>query len=297
MIWVIGELGQIGGALVRQLGPRAIAPPLEELDLSFPDQVVPYFDALAVKSGPPVAVINAAAYTLVDRAEHEESLARRINADAPGQMALWCARHRVPFVHYSTDYVYSGAGTAPWREDAATEPVNAYGRTKLAGDELIQRSGAQYLILRTSWVYDASGKNFFTTIMRLARERDVLEVVADQIGTPNYAPHLARFTLDLLDKAMRIQTFPAGIYHFSHAGEVSWHRFAKTICDVSRDRGVSLTVKTVSPIPTVAYPTPAKRPSNSRLDTARMRTVFDTILPRWEHGLDACVDAWLEDHR
>ena len=163
---------------------------------------------MEAQAGSPVAIVNAAAYTRVDQAESDESLAFKVNAEAPGEMARWCQPRSVPLLHYSTDYVYPGNGTSPWREDDRPGSLNAYGRTKLEGDQLVQASGARHLVFRTSWVYDARGRNFFNTILRLGLERETLHVVVDQIGVPTYAPHLARLTVAVLSQALRSDTFP-----------------------------------------------------------------------------------------
>ena len=289
-IWIVGRSGQIGGALVRLLGEQALAPSLQQLDLSLPDRISESLDRLEADNGVPAAIINAAAYTQVDRAETNEATADTINALAPGAIATWCRRHEVPFVHYSTDYVYSGQGSAPWREDDPTGPLSAYGRSKLKGDRLVESSGARYLILRTSWVYDAEGRNFVNTMLSLGRSRDTLRVVADQVGTPSYAPHLARLTREVLHKAMRMEPFPAGVYHLAPEGETSWHLFAEEIFSIARRRGLELHVRRVDPIPTAEYPTPARRPLNSRLDKTRLRTTFDVKLPTWQDGLNECME-------
>ena len=292
-IWVIGGNGQIGTALVRLLGDRAIAPSVEELDLSFPERIDSCFDQLEAQAGRPAAIINAAAYTLVEQAEHEESLARRINADAPGAMASWCRPRGVPFLHYSTDYVYAGTGTSPWREDDATGPLNAYGRTKLEGDRRIEESGVRHLIFRTSWVYDSRGRNFFNTMLRLGREGETVRVVGDQVGAPSYAPHLASATLTAMSHALRMDAFPSGTYHMAHEGDVSWHGFAQEIFAAARRRGLNLKVERVEAVATADYPTVARRPLNSKLDKAKLRRVFGFQLPTWRDGLDACLDEWM----
>ena len=292
-IWVIGETGQIGNALVRLLGESAISPSAREIDLSLPDRVAGHFDRLEVQAGSPVAVVNAAAYTQVDQAEGDESVAFKVNAEAPGEMARWCQRRAIPFLHYSTDYVYRGNGTSPWREDDPPDPLNAYGRTKLKGDQLVEASGARYLIFRTSWVYDARGRNFFNTILRLGQEREALRVVADQIGAPTYAPHLAHLTVAVLNQALRIERFPSGIYHAAHGGAVSWHGFAEAICAAAENKGLALKVNRVDPVPTAEYPTAARRPLNSRLDTTKLETVFGSRLPEWRRGLDECMEEWM----
>ena len=283
---ILGASGQIGGALVRQLGARAIGVSHREVDLAHPAQLFSFLDAVQ-----PCVVINAAAYTQVDRAEQEESIARVVNGEAPGVLAHWCAAHQVPFVHYSTDYVYSGGGTAPWTEDSPVAPMNAYGRTKLLGDRAVAEAAGtgRWLIFRTSWVYDAWGKNFFNTIIRLAQEREQLRIVADQHGAPSYAPDLATATLASLEKALAMPNFPSGVYHLCHAGETTWYDFATAIVEGIRQRGTALSVRTLQAISSADYPTPAQRPSNSRLSLEKIRHVFDITLPHWQAGLERCL--------
>jgi dTDP-4-dehydrorhamnose reductase len=275
---------------VRLYGDQTIAPSVLQLNLSVPAGIREFFDRLEAETGTPAAVINAAAYTLVDRAEAEESLADTINAASPGEMARWCASRAVPFVHYSTDYVYSGLGTRPWREDDRTAPVNAYGRTKLKGDRLVETSGAPHLILRTSWVYDAYGKNFLNTMLSLGLEHETLRVVADQVGAPSYAPHLASLTRDVLARARDMPRFPSGTYHLAPEGDVSWHDFAEAVFALARRRGLPVKVKRVEPITTAEYPTPAARPLNSRLDKTKVQRVFGITLPKWQDGLAECME-------
>jgi dTDP-4-dehydrorhamnose reductase len=203
----------------------------------------------------------------------------------------------VPFVHYSTDYVYPGSGHLPWREDDVTEPLNAYGRSKLHGDHLVEASGARHLILRTCWVYDGIGRNFFTTMMRLCRERDTLRVVADQIGAPTYAPDAAAATLTVLARAVAADSFPSGVYHLANGGYVSWHGFARAIVDEAARAGVSVKAREIEPITTAEFPTPARRPLNSRLDSTRLEQVFGERLPQWQSGLSACVNEWVRTQR
>jgi dTDP-4-dehydrorhamnose reductase len=289
-LWITGRSGQIGSALVRLFGDRAFAPSVQQLDLSLPERVRESLGRLETETGRPDAVINAAAYTLVDRAETEEALADAINGASPGEMASWCRSREIPFVHYSTDYVYSGAGTSPWREDAVTRPLSAYGRSKLKGDRLIEVSGARYLILRTSWVYDAHGRNFVNTMLTLGRSRETLRVVADQVGAPSYAPHLARLTRDILQQAMQMDLFPSGTYHVTPEGEVSWYGFAQEVFRIAHRMGFELKVRRIDPISTDEYPTPARRPLNSRLDKTKLSTTFRIHLPTWQNGLNECLE-------
>jgi dTDP-4-dehydrorhamnose reductase len=292
-IWVIGRTGQIGRALVEQLGARAVAIGSSDFDLSNYRAVPRVLDELAARHAAPAAIVNAAAYTRVDDAEANQAVATAVNAAGPGAIARWCAARDVPFVHYSTDYVYPGTGETPWREDDATGPLNAYGRSKLEGDCLIAASGARYLVLRTSWVYDAIGRNFFNTMMRLCRERDTLRVVADQVGAPTYAPHAAAATLSVLTRARAAGAFPSGVYHLVNRGHVSWHGFARAIVDQAARTGLGGRVGRVEPIASSQFPTPAARPLNSRLDSAKLERVFGERLPDWQAGVAACMDEWV----
>lgn len=281
---VLGANGQVGKALAQRLGSRVLTLSRREADLATPEGLPAILDAIQ-----PCAVMNAAAYTQVDRAEEEESLARIINGDAPGILARWCTKHMVPFIHYSTDYVYSGAGIVPWCEDAPVAPINAYGRTKLAGDLAVIDAGGQWLIFRTSWVYDAHGKNFLNTIIRLAKEHETLRIIADQYGAPTYAQDLADATVTVLEKAFTTPKFPSGIYHLCNSGETTWHEFATTILDRVRQHGVELKVTTIEAISSANYPTPARRPFNSRLDLKKIRETFDVEPPNWRAGLERCL--------
>jgi dTDP-4-dehydrorhamnose reductase len=229
-------------------------------------------------------VINAAAYTAVDRAEDEEELARTINADAPGAMAEACAHRSVPLVHLSTDYVFDGRGSKPWRPDDPTAPLGAYGRTKLAGEVAIREVGGPHVILRTSWVFSAHGTNFLKTMLRLAEARDTLNIVDDQIGGPTPAGDIAAACLQI---ASAIANVPrkTGTYHYAGAPEVSWRAFAEAIflragCEVA-----------VTGIPTSAYPTPARRPLNSRLDCSTTEAAFGVGRPDWRRGVDEVLAA------
>lgn len=276
---IFGANGQVGGALNMLAEGDVVALGRGEADLSKPETL-----RRVIADIRPDAIINAAAYTAVDKAEEEEALATLINADAPGVMAEEAAKRGIPFVHYSTDYVFDGSGERPWKEDDNTAPLNAYGRSKLAGEQAVLAAGGNAFIFRISWVYDATGKNFLTTMLRLAKDREVLKVVADQFGAPCYAPHLARATLDVL----AAEGAP-GIYHMANAGETSWHCFATEIFAEARKKGVDLAVKEVLPIPASDYPTPAKRPTNSRLDCTKLHDIFGLSLPDWREGLKEAI--------
>ncbi|NWG74271.1 MAG: dTDP-4-dehydrorhamnose reductase, partial [Rubrivivax sp.] len=239
-----------------------------------------------VQAAHPDVIVNAAAHTAVDRAESEPDLARAINATAPGVLAREAAALGATLVHYSTDYVFDGSGHAPRGEDAPTAPLSVYGRTKLEGEELIRASGCRHLILRTSWVYAARGGNFARTMLKLAAEREVLTVIDDQIGAPTGADLLADVTAHAL-RALAVRPELAGMYHCVAAGETSWYGYARFVVEWARERGhaVKVAPDAIRPVPTTAYPTPARRPLNSRLDTTKLRSAFALHLPHWQVGV------------
>jgi dTDP-4-dehydrorhamnose reductase len=272
--------------LLEELGPtNCIGASRLVLDLSFPSSLRERLDFYR-----PSAIINAAAYTQVDRAEQEEGLANKINAESPGVLSEWCADHGVPFVHLSTDYVFPGTGDKPWEETDPVGPLNIYGGTKLEGEKAVRKAGGRHLIFRTSWLYDAHGKNFVTTMLKLGRERKEVRVVTDQVGAPTYAPQLARAIVQGLRNACAAAAFPSGVYHLCNAGETSWHSFAEAIFQEARDRGLSLRIARVNAIPSSDYPTPAKRPFNSRLNTQLAARVLGARLPDWRSGLAECME-------
>jgi dTDP-4-dehydrorhamnose reductase len=232
-------------------------------------------------------IVNAAAYTAVDKAEDEEDLALRINGEAPGVLAQEALALDALLVHYSTDYVFDGSGDRPWVESDATAPLNAYGRTKLAGERAIAAAGGRWLVFRTSWVYADRGGNFPKTMLRLATERETLNVIADQVGAPTSAELLADLSAHAIATALR-QPASAGLYHCAASGETSWHGYASFVLEQARALGWALKVPSqaaVHAIPTSSYPTPATRPLNSRLNTQRLRDTFGLHLPDWQHGV------------
>ena len=269
-VLVFGQTGQVARELAMLGGVTTLG--RAEADLSVPGAM-----EAAIAAHAPRAVINAAAYTGVDRAEEEAALAHAVNADAPGEMARACAARAVPLVHISTDYVFGGGGLAPWRPGDAPDPQNAYGRTKLAGERAVRDAGGAHVILRTSWVFSAHGANFVKTMLRLSDSRDALSIVADQIGGPTPAADIAAAVLQIagaLEGGAQ-----GGTYHFSGAPEVSWADFARAIfMQASRD-------VTVSDIATADYPTPARRPLNSRMDCAALAADFGIERPDWRAGL------------
>lgn len=230
----------------------------------------------------PQVVVNAAAYTAVDRAEDEQEAAFRVNAEAPRVIAEACAQHDTLLVHYSTDYVFDGTATCPYREDDPTSPLGVYGASKLAGEQAIQTSGARHLIFRTAWVYAAHGQNFLRTMLRLAAERDELRVVADQVGTPTSAGLIADVTADVLGLPLP----GSGVWHLTAAGQTSWHGFAESIVERAFALGLIGKLPRVTAITTADYPTPARRPPSSSLDCRRLQQDFGIQLPQWQHGLD-----------
>jgi dTDP-4-dehydrorhamnose reductase len=283
---VLGASGQLGRALTKALGSTAA--PLTRADLDLTNMPGA---ALKLEKLRPAVLINAAAYTNVDQAESETEVAFQINGDAPGFLARWCRQRQVPFLHFSTDYVFSGVGDRPWTEYDPVSPLNAYGRSKLEGERQVMAAGGQWLILRTSWVYDDRGRNFLTTMLRLGAERNALAVVNDQWGAPTYAAHLAKAALAALRVATAQVSFPAGIYHMCNAGQTTWYEFASAIFDRARSEGRSLKLQTLTPVSSSEYPTPASRPNNSRLNTDRLRMTMGISMEPWQAGLLECMAA------
>jgi dTDP-4-dehydrorhamnose reductase len=276
-ILLTGRGGQVGWELERALAPlgEVIAFDRAGLDLADPDRV-----RSALRELQPGVVVNAAAYTAVDRAESEPEAAFAINARAPGILAEEAARLGALLIHYSTDYVFDGAKAGAYTEDDIPNPLNVYGASKLEGERAISASGARHWIFRTGWVYAPRGKNFFLTILRLAREGKPLRVVSDQFGAPTSAAMLARATAEALSAWLRQDAVPpSDIYHMSAAGRTSWHGFA---CAILREFGVA---DPVTAITTAEYSTPAKRPANSLLDNGRLAARFGIRMPSWEAGL------------
>jgi dTDP-4-dehydrorhamnose reductase len=290
-ILVTGVTGQIGGALVSRLPASAttLAADRSVLDLAAPLAIPAALERLA-----PDVIVNPAAYTAVDKAEDEHELAMRVNAEAPGVIARWAATRGVPLIHFSTDYVFDGSGERGWREDDAARPLSAYGASKLAGEDEIRAAGGAFLIVRTSWVYAAAGKNFLRTISRLARERKELRIVADQIGAPTSAALIADTVVQVLSggsESLRQRWRQSGgTVHVAASGEVSWHGFACAIVEGLKARGIKLAVEQVVPIGTDQYPTKARRPRNSRLDLTRLQGVFGITPPHWQDALSPELD-------
>ncbi len=270
-ILVFGKTGQVATALQGQADLHALG--RDEADLSHPDQC-----AAAIRRLKPSAVINAAAYTAVDKAEMEEALATTINGAAPGAMAEACAALGVPFLHISTDYVFNGTGDRPWLPGDVPSPLGAYGRSKLAGETAIHAAGGQWAVLRTSWVFAAHGTNFVNTMLRLGAQRDILRVVDDQIGGPTAAADIAAALLAMAGQ-MQQDSAKGGTHHLAGKPSVSWAGFA---AEIFAQAGMDVTV---TPIPASEYPTPAQRPANSRLDCTSLQQMFGIARPDWKASL------------
>jgi dTDP-4-dehydrorhamnose reductase len=243
----------------------------------------------------PDVIVNAAAYTAVDKAESEPEAAHSINADGPGALAQAAAQSGALLVHYSTDYVFDGSGDQPWKEGDETNPLSVYGRTKLDGEQKIRAAGCPHLIFRTSWVYAARGGNFAKTMLRLAREHETLSVIDDQIGAPTGADLIADVTAQVIARA-RMTPSLSGTYHLVAAGETSWHAYARFVLERAAQAGVELKTppEAVAPIPSSAYKVAAQRPLNSRLDTSLLRRSFGLSLPGWQTGVDRMLTEILE---
>ena len=288
-ILLLGKNGQVGWELQRSLQPLGEVIALDRNseplcgDLLQPAQLAQTVRALA-----PDVIVNAAAYTAVDKAESDAQAARSINAESAGVLAREAKACGAWLVHFSTDYVFNGGGTAPWREDDATGPLSVYGQTKLEGEQLIAASGAKHLILRTSWVYAARGGNFAKTMLRLAQEREKLAVIDDQWGAPTGAELLADVTAHALRTVLAGgQDDASGIYHLVASGETTWNRYAQYVLAQAKliNPALNIVAREVQAVDTAAFPTPAKRPHNSRLDTHKLQQRFGVHLPNWQVGV------------
>jgi dTDP-4-dehydrorhamnose reductase len=287
-ILLFGQSGQVGWELQRSLAPLGEVVALDhdstELHGNFAE---PERLAATVRAVRPDLIVNAAAHTAVDKAESEPEFARALNATSPGVIAREAAALGAWLVHYSTDYVFDGSGDRPWREDDTTGPLSVYGATKLEGEQAIVASGCKHLIFRTSWVYAARGGNFAKTMLRLAREKDRLTVIADQTGAPTGADLLADVTAHAVRVGLQ-RPEVSGLYHAVAGGTTTWHGYASHVIEFARNAGqpIKVAADAIAPVPTSAFPTPARRPSNSRLDTRRLQETFGLVLPQWQRGVD-----------
>lgn len=294
-ILLLGANGQLGHQLSTELLAfgRVRALTRAEVDMSNPEGLLRSL-ANATEVFKPTIIVNAAAYTAVDKAEAEKAQATAVNAHSVGALAEFAQSMGACLVHYSTDYVFDGSGTQAWRETDVPAPMSVYGLTKFMGEQAVRKNCAKHLILRTSWVLGAHGGNFLKTILRLAADRDSLRVVADQIGVPTSTQLLADVTVDML-KAMQLANEKDtrwGTYHVAAAGETSWHGYAQHVIAGAVQRGAKLkaTPSSVAPITTAEYPLPAPRPLNSRLNTDKLQTTFGLTLPTWQQGVDQILD-------
>lgn len=289
-ILLFGANGQVGFELARSLLPLGdvIALNRENADLTDLEKC-----RATIQTIQPDVIVNAAAYTAVDKAETERETAFLINAKAVEVFAQEAKKVGALLIHYSTDYVFDGTKNTPYLEDDLPNPLNVYGESKLAGEQAIQASGTDYVILRTTWVFAARGQNFVKSILRLAAEREELNIVADQIGAPTSARFIADATAHILRQAQcerSAKTFISGIFNLTNSGETSWFGFAEKIVALARLQNVDLKNRLINPIPTTAYPTPAKRPANSRLSTEKLQQRFGLNLPTWEKSLILCLE-------
>ena len=296
-VLLTGVQGQVGGALLPLLRTFCHVIPAghHELDLTDADAIRRF-----VKEAAPDWIINPAAYTAVDKSEGEPQLAYAVNADAPRVLGELAAQLNIPVIHFSTDYVYDGAGTRPWRESDPTGPLGVYGASKLAGDQALAATGAAHLTFRTSWVYGSRGKNFLLTILRLAQEKEELRIVDDQHGAPTWSRDLARMVVHVMkrisESAAQTTSSPAeavravqGVYHAADSGETTWFGFAREFLRVFGAARPDVRLARLVPVPSSAYPTPTRRPSNSRLDSNRLQEVFGFAMPAWEVSAAAAI--------
>lgn len=300
-ILLLGKNGQVGWELQRALAPLGIVTALDRRSLEYGgDLAQPTALANTIQALKPDVIVNAAAYTAVDKAESDPMLARQINADSLAVIAAEADKVGAWLIHYSTDYVFNGEGNTPWQEDDIRAPLSVYGATKLAGENFITQSCKRHLIFRTSWVYGARGNNFAKTVLRLAKERDALSVINDQVGAPTGADLIADCTAHAIRTVMSSGSAQApslaGIYHLAASGETTWHDYAALVFKEAKTQGVALKLTSLNAITTAEYLTPATRPLNSRLNTEKLRTAFNLILPPWQQGVSRMLTEILEQN-
>jgi dTDP-4-dehydrorhamnose reductase len=293
-ILLLGKFGQVGWELQRSLAPLGAMTALDHPEVDFAQ---PVSLPRVVRAHRPDVIVNAAAYTAVDRAESDPETAMRVNGEAVGVLGECAADLGALMVHFSTDYVFDGSGSRPWREDDAVSPLNTYGRSKLEGERALAHAGCRHVVFRTSWVYAARGHNFVRTMLRLAGERESLRVVSDQFGVPTPAALLADVTARAIERCAADREALSGIYHLCPHGETTWHGVAVAALRAALDAGASLrcTSDRVIPVTSDEFPTPARRPSNSRLSVERIERVLGSQLPEWHEPLPAVVAALLRE--
>lgn len=285
-ILLFGKNGQVGWELQRALAPLGNLIVVDRHSSDYcGDFENPRGIAETVRKLKPAVIVNATAYTAVDKAESEQDKARLVNATSIEALAQAAEEIGAWLIHYSTDYVFDGSGEEAWLEDDATAPLNVYGQTKLEGEQAIARCMTRYLIFRTSWVYAAKGNNFAKTMLKLAKERETLSVINDQFGAPTGAELIADSTAHAIREALRDNSV-AGIYHLVAAGQTTWHGYASKVIQFAKKQGLDLKVQTINPVPTSAFPTPAMRPANSRLNTQKFQHTFGLTLPDWTSGVE-----------
>jgi len=295
-ILLLGKNGQVGWELQRSLAPLGEVIALDTKSVEFCGDLSK-IDSLraTIRALKPRVIINAAAYTAVDKAESEPNLANLINTDAVAAIAEEARAAGSLLVHYSTDYVYPGVGDAPWREDDKTAPVNIYGQSKRAGELAIEQVGGAYLIFRTSWVYAKRGNNFLKTMLKLALEKEALSIINDQFGAPTGAELIADTTAHAICIALKSRD-ACGIYHLAARGVTNWYEYARLVFEIAREHQILLTVQQINPVATSDWPTPARRPLNSRLDLDKIERRFGLTMPDWKVGVRRVLDELLEDN-
>lgn len=294
-ILVTGKNGQVGFELMKTLAPlgRVVGVDVKECDLSQSAAI----EALLDKVSPDI-IVNPAAYTAVDKAESEPTIAHAVNAQAPKILARYAARHNIPIIHFSTDYVFDGNKEGAYLEDDAANPASVYGKTKWLGEEAVRKMAAKHVIIRTSWVFGSHGVNFLKTMLKLAQERDKLSIVSDQVGAPTSAGLLAEATAQIIKELLEPGAYKKyGTYHVVAKGETSWYGYAKLVVEKANALGLSTKISAdqIKPIKTSEYPVPAPRPANSRLDTTKVRSVFSVRLPTWQSEVEKVVKILLKE--
>lgn len=295
-ILLLGKNGQLGWELQRAL---SILGQVTALDRSINQGLCGDLSNLeglsnTIELVKPDVIVNAAAYTAVDKAESERELANLINEKAVALMATKAKQLGALLVHYSTDYVFNGTGDKPWCENDDTAPLSQYGKSKLAGEQAILHSGCMHLIFRTSWVYASKGNNFAKTMLKLAQQKESLNIISDQIGSPTSAELLADVTAHVIPKVLGDHS-KVGVYHLAASGYTSWYNYAKLVFDIAKKNGMDLMINEVNPIPTSEYPTPATRPLNSRLNTNKLTSTFDICMPSWDTGVKRMLNEVIDN--